>query len=95
MVRINEDLRLWSGGNVSGVPGSVTAVHAYVPDKGVPLVSTLVLFLGSWLGRGSAKVSVKTGEGGIFCGVFARVYLYRRGTKNWAIFNKYSPLLYD
>ena len=73
MVRINEDLWLWSGGIVSGVTGNVTAVHVYVPDKGVPLVFTLVLFLGNWLGRGSAKGLVKMGEGGIFCSVFARV----------------------
>ena len=73
MVIINEDLWLWSGGSVSGVTGSVTAVHTYVQDRGVPFVSTLVLFLGSWLGKVSAKESLKMGEGGIFCVVFARV----------------------
>ena len=73
MVRINEDLWLWSGCIVSSVTGSVTVVHTYVPAKGVPLIFSLVLFLGSWLGKWSAKGSVEMREGGIFCSVFALV----------------------
>ena len=48
-------------------------MHTYVQEKGVPFVSTLVLFLGSWLGKVSDKESLKMGEGGIFCGFFARL----------------------
>ena len=70
-MRINEDLWLGGGSIVSIVTGGVTVIHTYVPAKGVPLIFFLVLFLGSWLGRGSAKGSVKMGEGGIFCGGFA------------------------
>ena len=63
MVRINEDLWLWSGCIVSGVTGSVTVVYMYVPAKGVPLIFSLVLFFGGWLSRWSAKASVGMREG--------------------------------
>ena len=56
-MRINEDLWLGGGSIVSIVTGGVTVIHTYVPAKGVPLIFFLVLFLGSSLGRGSAKGS--------------------------------------
>ena len=73
MVRISEDLWLWSGCIVSGVTGSVTVVHTYMPAIGVPLSFSLVLFFCGWLGRWSAKGSVGMREGGIFCSVFVLV----------------------
>ena len=73
MVRINEDLWLWSGCIVSGVTVSVTVVHRYVPAKAVLLIFSLVSFFGGWLGRWSAKRSVGMREGGIFCSVFVLV----------------------
>ena len=73
MVRINEDLWLWSECIVSGVTDSVTVVHTYVPAKGVPLIFSLVLFIGVWLGRWSAEGSVGMRGRGISCSVFALV----------------------
>ena len=73
MVRINEDLWLWSGCIVRGVTVSATVVHTYVLAKGVPLIFSLVLFFGGWLGRWSAEGSVGMREEGIFCSVFALV----------------------
>ena len=73
MVRINEDLWLWSGCIVSGVTGSVTVVHTYGPAKGVLLMFSLVLFIGGWLGRWSAEGSVGMREEVSFA-VFSRWY---------------------